>query len=387
MSHPIQYYVPLYRRLAKRDDIDLKVFFTWHAGQQSQYDPGFQRDVAWDIPLTSGYDYELLTNTARRPGSDHFWGIRNPTLVKRIRDWRPDAVHITGYAYASHLRGMRAFYRLGLPVLFRGDSHLLGRKPGLLWQMKRQALRGIYQWARTCLYVGKHNHDYFREAGVPESRLAYCPHSIEVERFANPNSELEDKARRWRNELGIPDRARTLLFAGKFERKKRPLELMKAAAAMRDVDLVLIMVGSGDLENEVQSLARQFPQKFRLLPFQNQRTMPVVYRLGDIFALPSAFDETWGLAVNEALACGRRVLISDKVGCAPDVVTSKEVGSVFTTLDDSDFGRSLRSLLDEEPQEQTIRKTAARFDVTVTERTLVEALKRTVGESNPESSH
>src|SRR5690242_20896020 len=83
VSHPIQYYVPLYRRLVARTDLKAKVFFTWHTAEHAQHDPGFGREITWDIPLTEGYDFELVENTATKPGSDHFWGIRNRTLVRR----------------------------------------------------------------------------------------------------------------------------------------------------------------------------------------------------------------------------------------------------------------------------------------------------------------
>src|ERR1051326_2986720 len=126
VSHPIQYYVPLYRRLARRDDLEIRVFFTWHGGDRAQLDQGFKQLVAWDIPLTEGYQYEPVANTARRPGNHHFWGLQNPSLVQSVLAWKPNAVHLTGYAYASHLLAMRAFNRRGIPVLFRGDSHLLG---------------------------------------------------------------------------------------------------------------------------------------------------------------------------------------------------------------------------------------------------------------------
>jgi glycosyltransferase involved in cell wall biosynthesis len=376
VSHPIQYYVPLYRRLLQREHLELKVFFTWHANP-SQYDPGFRRDVSWDIPLTSGYDYEVLSNVARHPGSDHFWGIRNPELVRRILNWKPDAVHITGYAYASHLNAMRTFCRKGVPVLFRGDSHLLNRKSGLRSSLRRRVLNQIYKWPSLCLYVGKHNHDYFRDAGVPESRLTYCPHSIEVKRFAEPNQELEKKAEDWRRKLDIPEETRTLLFAAKFQWEKRPIELMKAVSQMNDV--VLIMVGNGEFESDVKAFAAKSPQRFRIVPFQNQSLMPVVYRLGDVFVLPS-ISETWGLGVVEALACGRRVLISDRVGCAPDVVTSNEIGSVFKSFESFDFERKLRSLFDEPSNSEAANKAALSFDVSVTEQTLIEALERTMSQ-------
>ena len=57
VSHPIQYYVPLYRHLARRDDVAIRVFFTWHVPSAVE-DHGFNIPVAWDIPLTAGYDFD-----------------------------------------------------------------------------------------------------------------------------------------------------------------------------------------------------------------------------------------------------------------------------------------------------------------------------------------
>ena len=127
VSHPIQYYAPLYQRLAQRDDIAIKVFFTWHAGQVAVEDQGFKTKVAWDIPLTEGYDFELVPNVSRVPGTHRFFGLRNPTLVNRVLAWKPDVVHVTGWAWFSHLMALRAFKKKQILTLFRGDSHLLTR--------------------------------------------------------------------------------------------------------------------------------------------------------------------------------------------------------------------------------------------------------------------
>lgn len=373
VSHPIQYYEPLYRRLAARDDLELQIFFTWHAGGAAHRDHGFEREVEWDIPLTEGYEHELVPNKSRSPGSHHFWGLRNPELVNRVMKWRPDAVHITGYSFASHLRLIRDL-RGKLPILFRGDSHLLDEVSGTRRQVRKFLLRRIYGWVDACLYVGKNNYDYYREFGVPESRLYYCPHSIDVDRFAGRDDELEREAESWRKELRIPQSSPVLLYAGKFERKKRPIELMKAVLEMAKKELVLVMVGNGQLEKDVQQIAAEHSNTFRILPFQNQSRMPVVYRLGDILTLPSAYNETWGLVVNEALACGRRVLVSDKVGCALDVVTSTKVGSVFSQLNKADFGSRLFSLMSQPSDRESIRREARRFDIPITEGALVNAL-------------
>src|SRR5712691_275656 len=119
VSHPIQYYVPLYQRLARRSDLAIKVFFTWHAGQAAVEDHGFKMPVAWDIPLTAGYEFELVPNVASDPGTHHFLGLKNPSLVERVTAWRPDVVHITGWAWLSHFLALRAFRKKGIPTLFR----------------------------------------------------------------------------------------------------------------------------------------------------------------------------------------------------------------------------------------------------------------------------
>ncbi len=332
--------------------------------------------MSWDIPLTDGYEYEVVPNVSKRPGSDHFRGIRNPQLFDQVSVWKPDGVHITGYAYASHLFAMYAFHRRKIPVLFRGDSHLLDQSRRLKWQIKRAILSQTYKWTDVCLYVGKNNYDYFRALGVPESKLFYCPHSIEVKRFSEPNEQLEAKARAWRKELGVPDKAKVLLFAGKFEKKKRPIELMQAFQQIADPKLILIMVGNGELEGDVRRIAAKTPEKFRIIPFQNQSAMPVVYRLGDVFVLPSAFGETWGLAVNEALACGRRVLISDKVGCAREISAVENGGcEVFRADDWDDFERKMTRLFASSIETQHLREYARNFDITATERCLVTALE------------
>jgi glycosyltransferase involved in cell wall biosynthesis len=378
VSHPIQYHAPLYRLLGRRTDVEIRVFFTWHGGDQDQVDHGFKKKMAWDIPLTEGYQYEVVPNTSHEPGTHHFFGLRNPSLVASVLAWQPDAVHLTGYAYASHLQALRSLPRRGVPVLFRGDSHLLDeRRSGPRWLLKRSLLHAVLRWPSAFLYVGQANREYYCAFGVPESKLFYCPHSIEVTRFAEPEERLEQEATAWRKDLDIPEERKVLLFAGKFEDKKRPVALMKAVLDMADNNLVLVMVGDGELGSQVRRIAEDYPQRFRVLPFQNQSRMPLVYRLGDIFVLPSAYDETWGLAVNEALACGRPALVSDKVGCAADLIQPGRNGSVFLAEDWRDFRDQLNGLIrtDWRDRRGSIKMNAARFSPEATEKSLVEALR------------
>ena len=380
VSHPIQYYAPLYQRLALRNDLAIKVFFTWHAGQAAVEDHGFKTEIAWDIPLTEGYKFELVRNTSSAAGTDHFFGLKNPSLVERVINWRPDVVHITGWAWFSHLMALRAFSTKGVPILFRGDSHLLDAgQSGPHWWVKRAVLRRVFSWPTGFLVTGSANRAYYEAFDVAPERLFHCPHSIDVGRFAKTTNLVEQEAVRLRECLGINRDQCVLLYAGKFERKKQPLKLMHAVQALRNPKAVLVMVGSGELEADVRALAIADPGRFRVLPFQNQSRMPVVYRLGDLFVLPSSFGETWGLAVNEALACGRPVLVSDRVGCATDVV-SASCGWVFSSSDPSALTSALSEALNDRTKlfemGRRATKQAWSFDIKCTEDALIASVTR-----------
>src|SRR5262249_44863840 len=149
-------------------------------------DREFGISFAWDIPVAQGYEFELVPNRSSVPGTHHFSGLRNPELVPRVMAWRPDVVHITGWAWLSHFLALRAFSKRGIPTLFRGDSHLLDEVGGPRWWIKRAVLKRVFSWPTAFLVVGAANRAYYEAFGVGAHRLILCPHSIDVARFAEP---------------------------------------------------------------------------------------------------------------------------------------------------------------------------------------------------------
>jgi glycosyltransferase involved in cell wall biosynthesis len=154
---------------------------------------------------------------------------------------------------------------------------------------------------------------------------------------------------------------------------------MQAIQRQRHSGVVLVLVGAGELQGDIDAIAATDPERFRVIPFQNQSRMPAVYRLSDVFVLPSDHGETWGLAVNEALACGRPVVVSDRVGCAADVV-DPTCGRVFPSNDWSAFGGIVEELI-KDPQKLSHMAGAAAararaFDVAVSEAALLSAIER-----------
>jgi glycosyltransferase involved in cell wall biosynthesis len=328
-THPIQYNAPLFQLLAGNDAVQIKVFYTWEQSQQgAKYDPGFGRHIEWDIPMLEGYDYCFVKNTASHPGTHHFNGIVNPGLVKEIEKWAPDAILVFGWSFNSHLKCLRYFHGKR-HILFRGDSTLLDEKPGMRKWIRRLFLKWVYRHVDSALYVGTNNKNYFLRHGIPEESLLFAPHAVDNDRFAEPDDDYVREAGLWRSRLGIEADEVVVLFAGKLEPKKNPFFLLDLVKGIPSAKFKVLIIGNGVLENKLKERAAG-DRRIIFLDFQNQQKMPVVYRLADLFILPSTGpDETWGLAVNEAMACGRAVLVSSKAGCAIDLVRDKENGLIL----------------------------------------------------------
>jgi glycosyltransferase involved in cell wall biosynthesis len=325
-THPVQYNVPWITRLAQRD-ITIKVFYTYEQSSSGNvYDSGFGKDIKWDIPLLDGYDYEFVPNTAKKPGLERFMGIVNPSLIRKIEDWDPDQVLVIGWNYHSHLKVMRHFNRR-VPIYFRGDSVLLHEKTGWRKLARRLFLTWVYRHIDYVFYVGANNKSYFLRHGVRREQLVFSPQAIDLDRFSQPDEVYKKQAEQWKKDLGIPAGNLTVLFAGKMIKVKNPAFLVDLAKATRDLPISFVMVGDGVLRDEVRDLATETPN-ILFVDFQNQSVMPSVYRIGDVYIMPS-LSETWGMGINEAMACGVPVMASDQVGCAVDLVLENKTGMTF----------------------------------------------------------
>lgn len=332
-SHPIQYYAPLFQYWGSDRDFATKVFYLWNFGITHQVDVGFQQSIEWDIPLLTGYDYEFVPNISSRPGTHHFWGLQNPSLWQRVKVYHPDAVLLMNYNYASIYNFLWHWNHQQIPLLFRGDSHRFLPSNGIKQWMRHQLISLIYRRFSACLYVGKANYDYFCEHGVSSQKLFFAPHAVDNDRFFAQTEIANLQAVLWKQELGIPEDRAVILFAGKFESKKRPTDLLQAFLQANLPQVSLLFVGAGALETQLRSLAAEHPHVY-FAPFQNQSLMPRTYAIADLVVLPSyGAYETWGLAINEAMCMSRPVIASTHVGCAADLIHPYSNGLIFPAGD------------------------------------------------------
>ncbi|TKC08643.1 glycosyltransferase family 4 protein [Pedobacter frigoris] len=337
VSHPIPYYTPVFRELAK--SIRLKVFYT--AGNEQFYDFGFQRNMQWDANLLQGYDHQFLTNTGRQHHYIHFFRIKNPDAIEAIKLFNPQHLLIYGWAYYSHLSIIR-YFKNKVKISFRGDSNLLNSSSGLKHLFKKIALRWIYKHIDQAFFTGTHSKIYFKAYGLKESQLFFAPHAIDNQKFATVPHGSEKQT--LRDKLGLQNDNILILFAGKFNPNKNPRLLLNAFLRIKSEHLILLFVGSGILEHKLKETVRKRQNsKVHFLPFQDQDYMPGIYQACDLFCMPSNH-ETWGLAINEAMAAGKAILASDHIGCAIDLIRESN-GKTFKRGDITDLQEKLELLM------------------------------------------
>jgi len=365
-THPIQYYAPVFELLAKK--IQLKVFYTLGQESSNKYDRGFGMQIEWDLPLLSGYNYLFLKNVSKDVGTHHFNGIVNPTLVQEVQIFEPDALLVYGWAWNSHLKALRSF-KGKIPIYFRGDSTLLDQQKSFKRLLRKHFLKWIYSNVDKAFYVGTANKAYFRHFGLKEELLVFAPHAIDNHRFAEYRYK---EASSLRDKLSIAPDEILILFAGKLEYKKNPELLLDAFINLNLKNTHLLFVGNGMLEERLkgkveglginaerlaekgafdsalddkrsETTADKLKRRIHFMDFQNQTAMPVVYQACDLFCLPS-LSETWGLAINEAMAAGKAILVSDKVGCAVDLVKPTINGAISKSGDLADLKQNLSAL-------------------------------------------
>ena len=344
-THPIQYQVPWFRRLAQQPDLDLTVFFCQIPDAQVQGD-GFGVAFQWDVPLLDGYRHVVLRNVARAPSVTRFGGCDTPEIAARIRDGGFDALVVNGWVVRSCLQALFACRRHGVPCIVRGESNTMRRRP---WH-KRLVHRWLLRQYAAFLAIGKSNEAFYRRHGVPAEHIFRTPYCVENERFAEAAGAFRTARDAHRAAWGIPADACVFLFCGKLIPKKRPADLLEAldrlisGAAPLSSAVHALIAGDGDLRTALARSAQERRLPVSFAGFLNQRELPKAYAVSDCLVLPSDDGETWGLVVNEAMACGLPAVVSDRVGCHPDLVAPGKTGTVFPCGDVAALADALRGI-------------------------------------------
>ena len=340
-THPIQYYVPWYRALAKV--LDLQVFFCDRQTAQGQAAAGFGVEFEWDIPLLEGYEHQFLENVSKSPDVSSFNGCDTPAINSLIKQGKFDAFVVQGWYVKSFWQAMWACFSGHTPLLVRGDSQLsTPRNP--IWRLvKYPIFRSFIPRFDGYLVVGERSRQYYIHYGGRTDRMFFAPHAVDNDFFSERAVKLGSDRTALRKTWGLPNDSIVFLFAGKLIPKKRPMDFVQAIkmAATENGKIFGLIAGDGPLRAEIEKAISDEKIPMAFTGFLNQSEMPKGYAASDAIVLPSDGGETWGLVINEAMASGIPAIVSDKVGCGPDLVIPDATGEIFACGDVESLANTL----------------------------------------------
>jgi len=334
LSHPIQYFSPLLRELAKAMDLD--VYYFSDSSLKGGKDKGFGQAIKWDIPLLEGYRSGFLKNY--RPGhspDNHLLDVLNPGVVSVVNKKQVAVVIVNGWTYSSTLLAIFWARVRRKEVWLRAESPLnqeLKKSPRVLFLKKMFLKQLLFKFfVDRCLYIGTESRKFFEYYGVPSHRLTFTPYSVDNALFSGIFDQWEMRIPELKQKLGLPLDKKIILYSGKYIAKKRPLDLLKAFRQLNNRDYLLVMVGEGMLRAEMETYIRAegLDESVILTGFVNQSEIPYYYAVADVFVMCSGPGETWGLSVNEAMNFAKPVIVSDTCGCSADLVRQGINGFIF----------------------------------------------------------
>jgi glycosyltransferase involved in cell wall biosynthesis len=342
---PVFYQVPLYRRLADDERVQLKVYFASDAGVQPHHAGFGGNPIRWDVELLDGYESEFVLKAQQNSRRNSFFALRDTDLFSRIRRGNFDAIWIHGYSYLTLWLAIAAARISRLPLLIREEQTLLESRPVARAAWRSVVLRSLFKNSYA-LSIGSHNRDFFAHYGVKAERIFHAPYAVDNAALQAQAQELRPKKSSLRRNFGIGEGAGPLvLFVGKLVEKKRPLDLLRAFREVRNQgQCSLLFVGDGPLRGELQEASATLPD-VHFAGFLNRREMPKALAAADVFVLPSVHHETWGLVVNEALNFSLPVVTTSKVGSSRDLVRHGVNGFVVPPCDPQALSQALRRLV------------------------------------------
>lgn len=250
-----------------------------------------------------------------------------------INEVKPDLVAVNGWSDRSALAAIYHCRHIAIPVVVMSESQEHDETRTWLKESIKKRIVGLCQ---AGLVGGSPHVDYLAKLGMPRERIFTGYDVVDNEYFYFNSLASLDNRELLRKQHNLPENY--FLASNRFIEKKNLPRLIQAFARYQQLSVTggwqLVILGDGEQRPRLECLLKEHGVEDKvLLPgFKQYHELPVYYGLASAF-IHASTSEQWGLVVNEAMASGLPVLVSNRCGCAPDLVQDSVNGFAFDPFD------------------------------------------------------
>ena len=329
----------------------------------------------WKINSSERFKEVFLKGLSYK--SFHF----NPGVLKVIfKDF--DVFIVGGYGSPSLIMSIITLKLLKKPwvMIIDGISPLnLNKGHSTVDDFKRFLIK----WANAYSANGTVGKKFLKSYGIFPKKIFNQYMTVDVDDFINKGKDSKKIKKTVREEYGIPDNTTVLIYAGRLIYKKGVQDLIDAIKILKinGYDIIAFIVGEGDYKGELQMKSQDIKSNIIFTGHVNPDKIYKYYYASDIFILPT-YNDLWGLVVNEAMACGLPIIVTDAAGCSYDLI--KDNGYIVTHHDINELSRAIEDLMDNKKRNE-FGKNSRKIITKWTFRESLDSLIKILGNINSEN--
>ena len=270
-----------------------------------------------------------------------------------LEQTNPDVVAVNGWNNFGSLIAANCCVRRGIPMIVMSESARQD-EPRTWW--KEAMKRRMVDLFSAALVGGQRHVEYLVELGMPVDRIFTGYDVVDNNYFCERARQIRNPKSEIRNPHGLPENY--FLASARFIEKKNLPSLISVYAKYRQKSQSdgkapwdLVLLGDGPLREAINSQLStlNLHSHVHLPGFKPYDELPVYYALANAFVHAST-SEQWGLVVNEAIASGLPVIVSNRCGCAPELVNGN--GFTFDPTNEDELATRLLEMTSLRDQER-----------------------------------
>jgi len=299
---------------------------------------------AWNVDEVNGIKEKQLSGILLSKK----YGYLNFGLIRSAKE--AECIVLGGYEQPTYIVVSLICRLLKKPYVLLFDGIATDRISMKENKFKKFLKRLVINNSKAIWGNGKVSVEYFsNNFKYDKTRIINQCLTVDVDRIRTVTKNKDTIRRELRDDYNIPTDKKVIMYSGRVIEFKN-LKIIIDAISLLEEDIIFFIAGGGLLENEIVDYSRQKGVRTIITGFiKEQDELFKQYSIADIFILPSTY-EVWGLVVNEAMASGLPVIVSEMCGCSMDLVQKGENGYVFNPCSVEDLIEKIKYILNSDTE-------------------------------------